>query len=141
VTTPVVRQAAAADLEQIVALQDDRNGAECGPMVRALWADEAVGPDHFTVADVDGRIVSSLCLMAETLELEGVSIPTGQVEFVATTKDHEHQGLVLVHRRDQLLLPSLRIRVRHPFPTRAARRPQRRVPDARRLGGPPGHAG
>lgn len=89
-----VRTATTDDLEQVIALQVDRNGADVEPMVRALWADDEVGPGHFTVADDDGVVVSSLCLMTETMRMGTVTIPTGQIEFVATTADHEHRGLV-----------------------------------------------
>lgn len=89
-----VRTATGADLEQVVALQVERNGAEIEPMVRVLWADDGVGPGHFSVADHDGRVVSSLCLMTETMRMGDVAIPTGQIEFVATAADHERQGLV-----------------------------------------------
>jgi hypothetical protein len=89
-----VRQAKSDDLEQIVALQVDRNGPTTDELVRVLWLDPGVGPERFTVAEAGGRIVSSLCLMNESTELEGIVLPTGQVEFVATATDYEHFGLV-----------------------------------------------
>ena len=98
-----VRGAAEDELEQIVSLQVERNGPECDAMVRALWVDPACGNRRFTVAVEDARVVSSLCLIAGTLEVAGVVVPYGQPEFVATAPSHEHRGLVrrqldLVHR-------------------------------------------
>ncbi|HEX7168937.1 MAG TPA: GNAT family N-acetyltransferase [Acidimicrobiales bacterium] len=93
-----VRQATTSDLEQIVDLQVDRNGPECEPMIRALVASPENGIGCFTVAVDGARVVSSLCLMREAFVLEGVRIPVGRPEFVATHRDFEHQGLV----RDQM---------------------------------------
>jgi predicted N-acetyltransferase YhbS len=98
-----VRRARPADVEQIVALQVDRNGAEWEGMVRSLLDDPDVGPDRFTVAVDGGRVVSSLCLLSAALRVGGVDVAVGQPEFVATRTDHERRGLVraqmdLVHR-------------------------------------------
>jgi hypothetical protein len=94
-----VRQATAADVEQIVALQVDRNGAEWEPMVRALLAHPDVGPRKFTVA-VDGdRVVSSLCLLTAGLRIGNVDLAVGQPEFVATVVRQEHRGLVRAQMR------------------------------------------
>jgi predicted N-acetyltransferase YhbS len=98
-----VRAATDDDIEQIVALQVDRNGAECDAEVRALMADPQTGSGRFTVAEENGRVVSSLCLIPETMVMEGVTIATGQPEFVATLPDFEGRGLVreqmdLVHQ-------------------------------------------
>ena len=98
-----VRRATDGDIEQIVALQVDRNGAEWEPMVRALFAHPDVGPGCFTVAADGDRVVSSLCLLSVELRVGGVPVPVGQPEFVATAAGHEHRGLVraqmdVVHR-------------------------------------------
>src|SRR2546421_3947269 len=89
-----IRAATDADIEQIVALQVDRNGAECDAEVRALMADPQMGSGRFTVAEENGRVASSLSLIPETLVMEGVAIPTGQPEFVATLPEYEGRGLV-----------------------------------------------
>jgi hypothetical protein len=98
-----IRAARKDELEQIVALQVERNGQECDAMLRALASDPAVGIQRFTVAAEGGRVVSSVTLMADVLRLEGVEIPVGQPEFVATAEGFEHRGLVrrqmeLLHR-------------------------------------------
>ena len=98
-----VRRATDADVEQIVALQVDRNGAEWGPIIRSLVAHPDVGPGCFTVADDGDQVVSSLCLLPAWLRVGGVDLPVGQPEFVATAASHGHRGLVrsqmdIVHR-------------------------------------------
>jgi hypothetical protein len=97
-----------ADEEQIVALQCDRNGADCDAPVRELLRRPRVGPERFAVAvdRDDGRIVSSLCLIPEHFRIGGVAFTAGQVEYVATSSSHERRGLVrrlmnLAHRWSQ----------------------------------------
>ena len=89
-----MRQATEGDLEQIIELQTQRNGAECGAMIRGLIDDPANGIDSFTVAVDGGRVISSLCLIREHMTMEGVSFGVGQPEFVATHADHAHKGLI-----------------------------------------------
>jgi predicted N-acetyltransferase YhbS len=89
-----VRTARESELEQIIALQVERNGAECDPMIRALAADPDVGIERFSVAVDSGQVVSSIALMAQTFRLGGVSIPIGQPEFVATAVGQERRGLI-----------------------------------------------
>jgi len=89
-----VRQAADADIDQIIELQSERNGPECGNQIRALVDDPDNGVGCFTVAADGGRVVSSLCLIREHMTMEGVCFGVGQPEFVATHPDHGHQGLV-----------------------------------------------
>jgi predicted N-acetyltransferase YhbS len=89
-----VRTAVADDEEQIVALQCERNGADCDAPLRELLRRPGVGPDRFAVAVEDGRVVSSLCLIPERFRIGGVSFGVGQVEYVATASTHERRGLV-----------------------------------------------
>ena len=98
-----VRAARESELEQIIALQVERNGAECDPMIRALAADPDVGIERFSVAVDSGQVVSSIALMTQTFRLGGVSIPIGQPEFVATAVAQERRGLI---RRQMELLHS-----------------------------------
>ena len=63
-------------------------------MIRALVVDPDVGVERFSVAVECGRVVSSVALMSDTFHIEGVAIPVGQPEFVATAVGHEHRGLV-----------------------------------------------
>jgi predicted N-acetyltransferase YhbS len=98
-----VRAARPEELEQIVALEVDRNGEECDGPVQELFARDGVS---FTVA-VDGdRVVSSLCLIPETLQVGGAQIRAGEIGYVATANDYEKRGLVraqmdLVHEWSQ----------------------------------------
>lgn len=89
-----VRAATADDIEGIVALQCDRNGAECDEPVRALLARADVGPSRFAVAVDGGRVVSSLCLLSGRLRIGVATVGTDQVEYVATATTHEGRGLV-----------------------------------------------
>jgi predicted N-acetyltransferase YhbS len=89
-----VRQAADADIDQIIELQNERNGPECGNMIRALVNDPDNGVGCFAVAAEGGRVVSSVCLIREHMTMEGVSFGVGQPEFVATHPDYCHQGLI-----------------------------------------------
>jgi hypothetical protein len=101
-----IQWATESHIDEMVALQVERNGPECGAMIRALVADPAVGIENCTVAIDRGRVVSSICLMAESFALEGITIPVGQPEFVATAEGYGHQGLIrqqmaMVHDRSQ----------------------------------------
>jgi predicted N-acetyltransferase YhbS len=96
-----VRAARAEDCQQIVRLQADRNGPGAEP--DSLLRDPLVGPERFTVAVDHGHVVSSLCLLDTGFVLEGVALPGGQPEYVATAEEYGHRGLVrqqmeLVHQ-------------------------------------------
>jgi GNAT superfamily N-acetyltransferase len=83
-----LRRARAEDLEAIAACHGET------PWLRPAFADPTVGPGRFTVA-VDGdRVVSSLCLLDATLELEGTRLAVGSPEWVGTHPDYRGRGLV-----------------------------------------------
>lgn len=89
-----VRRATEADAEQIVALGVAAHGADEEAGIRHLLARPDVGPSQFTVVVDADRVVSSLCLIPVTLEVSGVEVPAGQVEYVATAPGHRRRGLV-----------------------------------------------
>lgn len=102
----VLRWADEADAEQIVALSVEAHGPGEEAGVRRLLGSPHVGPHHWTVVTADGEVVSTCVLLRPELEVDGLAVPTGQVEFVATRTDHRRQGLVRAqfdahHRRSR----------------------------------------
>ncbi|MGI5505847.1 GNAT family N-acetyltransferase [Lentzea sp. CA-135723] len=89
-----IRTARPEDLDQVEKLVIARHDPSDGVDARLLMTDPEAGCDWVGVADDDGRIVSTVTLMDETLTLAGLGIPAGQVEQVATDTAHEGQGLV-----------------------------------------------
>jgi predicted N-acetyltransferase YhbS len=90
----VLRPATPVDREQIVQLSTDAHGP------RHVWGVHYLmdGPtatidDWVVVADGDTVVATSVGLMT-TFELEGVAIPVGQVEYVATLPEHRNRGHV-----------------------------------------------
>jgi predicted N-acetyltransferase YhbS len=87
----VLRPATAADLLQAAALLAERGepaDAVDVELVAASQGLDAVG----VVVDGD-EVVATATLLDETVHLAGTAIPTGQVELVATHRDHEGRGL------------------------------------------------
>ncbi|WP_433273171.1 GNAT family N-acetyltransferase [Actinosynnema sp. CS-041913] len=90
----VLRPAEPRDLEQIGALLADRGEPEDAVDHRLVVEDPDAGWESCAVV-VDGdRVVSTATLLDETLVLNGVEIPAGQVELVATDRNYEGRGLV-----------------------------------------------
>lgn len=88
----MLRTATAEDADAIEALSArELSGAEGA---RSVLEDPARGPAVFSVVTDGGRVVSSLCLLDETLRLSGVDVPCGQVEYVATDPAYRRRGLV-----------------------------------------------
>src|SRR5262249_6877526 len=65
-----------------------------------------IGPGDFAlVEDIDrGRVVSATCLLDQVWEYEGIAMPVGRPELVATDADYRERGLVraifeLIHAR------------------------------------------
>ena len=106
----MLRTATAADADGIAQLLTDRGDAADGIDARLVLRDPDAGPDSAAVV-VDGdRVVSTLTLLDESLEVaaggERVTLPTGQVELVATDRAYEGRGLVRrlmawAHQRSQ----------------------------------------
>ncbi len=84
----IVRRARAGDVDQVDAIHGH-------PWwLRDAFADPEVGPERFTVV-VDGeRVVSTLCLLQDTFELEGTRLVLGSPEWVGTLADYRNRGLV-----------------------------------------------
>ena len=90
----VLRTAQPADLEQIAALLTERGSAADAIDHRLVVSDPDAGYASCAVV-VDGdRVVSTVTLLDETLYLNGLAIPAGQVELVATDRQYEGRGLV-----------------------------------------------
>nr|BFE53031.1 hypothetical protein GCM10017745_64580 [Saccharothrix mutabilis subsp. capreolus] len=90
----VLRTAEPRDLDQIGALLAERGEPEDAVDHRLVVEDPDAGWEACAVV-VDGdRVVSTATLLDETLFLDGVEIPAGQVELVATDRDYEGRGLV-----------------------------------------------
>jgi predicted N-acetyltransferase YhbS len=88
----VLRTATHSDIrgaaELLASRGDSHDAVDLGLMV------DSEGLDGVAVV-VDGdRVVSTLALLDEVVHLDGVAVPTGQVELVATDPDHEGRGLV-----------------------------------------------
>jgi len=90
----VLRTARPTDLEQIGALLTERGEAADAIDHRLVVEDPDAGyPSCAVVVDGD-RVVSTATLLDETLYLDGLAIPAGQVELVATDREYEGRGLV-----------------------------------------------
>ena len=90
----ILREGRPGDLEQIGALLAGRGEPEDALDHRLVVEDSALGWESCAVV-VDGdRVVSTATLLDETLRLEDVVLPAGQVELVATATDYEGRGLV-----------------------------------------------
>ncbi|MBA2318042.1 MAG: GNAT family N-acetyltransferase [Euzebyales bacterium] len=90
----VLRTATPADLEQIVALSLAAHGDDEERGLRMFFADPRVGPSRWTVV-VDGeRVVSTLGLGSATARVQGLDVPAGWVEYVATDPAYQRRGLV-----------------------------------------------
>ena len=90
----VLRTARPEDLDQIGALLTDRGEPADAVDHRLVVEDPEAGWEACAVV-VDGdKVVSTATLLDETLVLDGVEIPAGQVELVATDRDYEGRGLV-----------------------------------------------
>ncbi|CCH30462.1 GNAT family N-acetyltransferase [Actinosynnema sp. NPDC047251] len=90
----VLRTAEPRDLDQIGALLSERGEPEDAVDHRLVVSDPDAGWETCAVV-VDGdRVVSTATLLDETLVLDGLEVPAGQVELVATHRDYEGRGLV-----------------------------------------------
>lgn len=95
----VLRPATPGDVGGIVALNVAHNGPDTELVLRRLLVD----PSVFTVVELGGRVVSTLCLLRDAWRMRGVEIPLGRPEFVVTDPAFRGRGLVraqmeLVHR-------------------------------------------
>ncbi|MFD1151227.1 GNAT family N-acetyltransferase [Saccharothrix hoggarensis] len=90
----VLRTARPEDLDGIAALLTDRGEPADAVDHRLVVEDPDAGWEACAVV-VDGdKVVSTATLLDETLVLDGLEIPAGQVELVATDRAYEGRGLV-----------------------------------------------
>jgi len=112
----VLRWSTAADTEPLNAMYAEAFRREksapqlptAGRWVRDMTSGHhpLIGPGDFAlVEDTDrGRVVSATCLMNQVWEYEGVALPVGRPEIVATEWEYRERGLVraifeLIHAR------------------------------------------
>ncbi|GGZ55943.1 hypothetical protein GCM10010387_57580 [Streptomyces inusitatus] len=90
----VLREARPSDLDGIGALLTERGEAADAVDHRLVVMDPEAGWSACAVV-VDGdRVVSTATLLDEEVRIGGVELPAGQVELVATDREHEGRGLV-----------------------------------------------
>ncbi|WP_369139899.1 GNAT family N-acetyltransferase [Modestobacter versicolor] len=90
----LLRTCRPADLEQVGALLAARGDPPDAEDQRLVVEDPDTGFAASAVV-VDGdRVVSTVTLLAETVRVEDVLVPAGQVELVATDPGYEGRGLV-----------------------------------------------
>ncbi|MCU1431040.1 MAG: family N-acetyltransferase [Actinotalea sp.] len=90
----VLRTARPADLEQIGELLADRGEPADRLDHRLVVEDPDLGWESCAVVADGDRIVSTALLLDETLRVDDVVLPAGQVELVATVREYEGRGLV-----------------------------------------------
>jgi predicted N-acetyltransferase YhbS len=94
------------ELDAVATLLADRGDPADALDLRLVADDPDEGLDAVLVAVDDGRVVSTATLLRETVQVDGVRLPAGQVELVATEPSHEGRGLVralmaLAHERSR----------------------------------------
>ena len=89
-----LRGARPSDLGQIAALLADRGDQADAVDHRLVVEDADAGWESCAVVTDGDRVVSTATLLDETLVLDDVPIPAGQVELVATDRAYEGRGLV-----------------------------------------------
>jgi predicted N-acetyltransferase YhbS len=89
-----LRTAVAADLPQVEALLTERGEPADAVDLRLVVEDPDQGLDSCAVVVDGNRVVSTATLLDEMLVVDGVPVPAGQVELVATDRAYEGRGLV-----------------------------------------------
>jgi predicted N-acetyltransferase YhbS len=89
----VLRTARASDRDQIAELLTARGEAADAVDHGLVVDDPDAGWECCAVVVDGGTVVATATLLDETLHLDGVPIPAGQVELVATARDYEGRGL------------------------------------------------
>lgn len=97
------RPAVEADLDGLLALGAEAFSAEEVPELQRTIGVHGIGA--FEVIDDPGDgIVACSALLSRTLTVDGLAVPTGQIEFVATAAAHRRRGYIRalitgLHRR------------------------------------------
>lgn len=81
------------DVEAVLGLLRTVFGEDDGARVRDLFA-EPVGAARWLLAWDGDDLVACSALLPHRLHLDGVELPVGQVEWVATAETHRRRGLV-----------------------------------------------
>lgn len=83
-------------VDRIAAFNDVIHDSLTGPFIRRILLryPYTAAADHFYIENADGEIISSLCLVAWTLEIEGVALPVGEMGVVGTHAAYRRRGLV-----------------------------------------------
>ncbi len=89
----VLRTGQPTDLDQIATLLTERGEPADAVDHRLVVDDPDAGWECCAVVVDRDRVVSTAILLDETLVLDGVAIPAGQVELVATDREYEGRGL------------------------------------------------
>lgn len=115
-----LRTADDADIDQIGALLADRGDAADAEDLRLVVSDADEGLDAVMVVADGDRVVSTATLLRESVTIAGVSVPSGQVELVATDLGYEGRGLVRAlmneaHRRSADRGDLLQVMIGIPF--------------------------
>ncbi|GAB4108810.1 MAG: hypothetical protein OHK0022_60910 [Roseiflexaceae bacterium] len=112
----VLRWSAPSDVEELVRLYgtvfrdkaSDPINARMGYWVRDLMSGQhpLCGPNDFAVVEDTerGMLVAATCLMSQTWNYDGVAVPVGRPEIVATEEEYRNRGLIraifeLIHAR------------------------------------------
>jgi predicted N-acetyltransferase YhbS len=88
-----LRTARPTDLDRIAALLTDRGEPADAVDHRLIVGDPDAGWDWCAVVADGPTVAATAMLLDETLVLDGLAIPAGQVELVATAREYEGRGL------------------------------------------------
>jgi predicted N-acetyltransferase YhbS len=115
-----LRVARDRDIEQVSELVAARGEAADAVDLRLVVEDPAEGLESCLVVVYGDRIVSTATLLHDTVRIDEVEVPAGQVELVATASDHEGRGLVRAlmheaHRRSAARGDLMQIMIGIPF--------------------------
>lgn len=89
-----VRAAGDDDIEAVAALIASRLDDDDAAEARMVLQDPEYDRRRWTVALVDGVVRSTMASFPSEMFIDGITIPTTALEFVATDADFERQGLV-----------------------------------------------
>lgn len=89
-----IRAATDPDVAGVIALIEDRIGAEDAPEARLVLEDAHFDRRRWTVAVDGGRVVSTMATFPMDLRFGVCRVPSAMIEFVATDRTYEGKGLI-----------------------------------------------